>query len=164
MFAVETSSSQGTPEFYQSLAGQLAALTQDEPDLIANLANISAVLFDQLNDLNWLGFYLVKGTQLVLGPFQGKVACVRIDRGKGVCGTAWDTGLVQRVEDVHAFPGHIACDSASESEIVLPIRSQGKIVAVLDVDSPRKGRFSEIDQAGFEAIVRVVEQLDWSTV
>nr|WP_241971698.1 GAF domain-containing protein [Aliidiomarina sanyensis] len=142
----------------------MAALTQDEPDLIANLANISAVLFDQLNDLNWLGFYLVKGTQLVLGPFQGKVACVRIDRGKGVCGTAWDTGLVQRVEDVHAFPGHIACDSASESEIVLPIRFQDKIVAVLDVDSPRKGRFSEIDQAGFEAIVRVVEQLDWSAV
>lgn len=164
MFAVETSSAQGTPEFYQSLAQQLAALTHDEPDLIANLANISAVLFDQLNDLNWLGFYLVKEGQLVLGPFQGKVACVRIDRGKGVCGTAWDTGLVQRIEDVHAFPGHIACDSASESEIVLPIRFQGDIVAVLDVDSPRKGRFSEIDQTGFEAIVQVIEQLDWSAV
>lgn len=164
MFQVEMSVTSGSPDFYQSLARHVAAITQGESDLIANLANISALLFDQLHDLNWLGFYIVRGEQLVLGPFQGKLACVRIDRGRGVCGTAWDTGTVQRVADVHEFPGHIACDSASASEIVLPIHYAGRVVAVLDLDSPIKSRFTMQDQAGLEAIVNVIETLDWSSI
>ncbi|TRW49723.1 GAF domain-containing protein [Aliidiomarina halalkaliphila] len=164
MFVVESHSDKGTADFYASLGKQLAALTSSEPDLIANLANISAVLYDQIDRLNWLGFYIVKQDELVLGPFQGKVACVRIGHGKGVCGAAWATGKTQRVDDVHAFPGHIACDSASNSELVVPIFYQGKVVAVLDIDSPETERFTADDQAGVEALMPVFEQLAWDQV
>lgn len=161
MFEVKTTST-GTLEQYQSLADQLTALTTGEPDLIANLANISAVLYEHVTNLNWLGFYLMKQGELVLGPFQGKVACVRIPVGKGVCGTAVATGEVQRVADVNQFDGHIACDSASQSELVLPIHYQGKVVAVLDVDSPTTERFSADDQAGFELLLPLLESLNWT--
>ncbi|WP_113905896.1 GAF domain-containing protein [Aliidiomarina celeris] len=164
MFAVTQSDSAGTPAFYQSLASQLSALVGDEPDLIANLANFSAVLYDQLPDLNWLGFYIMKQGELVLGPFQGKVACVRIAVGKGVCGTAVATGETQRIADVHAFPGHIACDAASASELVVPIQYQGKVVAVLDIDSPQTNRFSAEDQKGIEALLPMLESLQWGDV
>ncbi|RUO38837.1 GAF domain-containing protein [Aliidiomarina shirensis] len=132
-----------------------------EPNLIANLANISAVLFDQLDNLNWLGFYLAEGEELVLGPFQGKVACVRIPFGKGVCGTAASSQTIQRIADVHEFPGHIACDAASNSEIVLPIVVDGKTVAVLDIDSPITNRFTDIDEAGLAALLPLLASLNW---
>ncbi|MCC5855086.1 MAG: GAF domain-containing protein [Idiomarina sp.] len=154
----------GTAEHYALLKQQLAAVTEGEPDLIANLANISAVLFDQLPHLNWLGFYLMKNGELVLGPFQGKVACVRIPIGKGVCGTAVATGETQWVDDVHAFPGHIACDSASESELVVPIRFEGEVIAVLDIDSPHPARFKETDKQGIENLLPVLESLHWDQV
>ncbi|MCL5255098.1 MAG: GAF domain-containing protein [Gammaproteobacteria bacterium] len=140
---------------------QLDALTADEPDLIANLANISAFLYDQLADLNWLGFYLSQGDELVLGPFQGKVACVRIPFGKGVCGTAASSREVQRVADVHAFAGHIACDSASNSEIVLPVIVNDRVVAVLDIDSPSLNRFSAEDEAGLSLLMPLLASLNW---
>jgi len=161
VFEVKTTST-GTLEQYQSLAEQLAALTTDEPDLIANLANISAVLFEHIENLNWLGFYIMKQGELVLGPFQGKVACVRIPVGKGVCGTAVATGEVQRVADVNQFDGHIACDSASQSEVVLPIKHKGEVVAVLDIDSPITNRFSAEDQAGLELLLPLLERLNWT--
>jgi GAF domain-containing protein len=144
--------------FYDTLAAQSAALISDETDFIANLANISALLFMEMPDLNWSGFYLLKNQQLVLGPFQGKPACVRIDIGKGVCGTAVATGAVQLVKDVHDFPGHIACDAASNSEIVFPLRLRGEIIGVLDIDSPSLARFDEADQQGLAKIVGVLEQ------
>jgi len=144
--------------FYDTLAAQSAALISDETDFIANLANISALLFMEMPDLNWSGFYLLKNQQLVLGPFQGKPACVRIDIGKGVCGTAVATGAVQLVKDVHEFPGHIACDAASNSEIVFPLRVRGEIIGVLDIDSPLLARFDEADQQGLAKIVTVLEQ------
>ena len=137
---------------YQLLTQQALALIKDEPDLIANLSNISALLNMNLADINWVGFYLLKQDQLVLGPFQGKVACVRIDLDKGVCGKAFSSNTIQRIADVHEFPGHIACDAASQSEIVLPINVDGQTVAVLDIDSPSVGRFSARDQAGVESI------------
>ncbi len=144
--------------FYDTLAAQSAALISDETDFIANLANISALLFMEMPDLNWSGFYLLKDQQLVLGPFQGKPACVRIDIGKGVCGTAIATGQVQLVRDVHEFPGHIACDAASNSEIVFPLRLRGEIIGVLDIDSPSLARFDEQDQQGLAKVVAVLEQ------
>ena len=121
------------------------------------MANTAALLYHGMQDVNWAGFYLVKEDDLILGPFQGKVACVRIARGKGVCGTAWDEDSVQLVPDVHAFPGHIACDSASRSEIVVPIHSNGEVKAVLDIDSPVTGRFTEADRDG---LVRLVESME----
>jgi len=163
VFEINQSATVGTLEQYQSLTSQLAALTAGEPDIIANLANISAVLFDQIENLNWLGFYVMKQGELVLGPFQGKVACVRIPVGQGVCGTAVATGEIQRVENVHDFAGHIACDSASESELVLPIKHHGKVVAVLDIDSPSQGRFSELDQQGMSLMLPLLESLNWDT-
>jgi len=163
VFEINQSATVGTIEQYQSLTSQLAALTAGEPDIIANLANISAVLFDQIENLNWLGFYVMKQGELVLGPFQGKVACVRIPVGQGVCGTAVATGEIQRVENVHDFAGHIACDSASESELVLPIKHHGKVVAVLDIDSPSQGRFSELDQQGMSLMLPLLESLNWDT-
>lgn len=163
MFEINQSATAGTLEQYQSLTSQLAALTAGEPDIIANLANISAVLFDQIKNLNWLGFYVMNQGELVLGPFQGKVACVRIPVGQGVCGTAVATGEVQRVENVHDFAGHIACDSASESELVLPIKHNGKVVAVLDIDSPNQGRFSQLDQEGMMLMLPLLESLNWDT-
>ena len=143
---------------YRLLNQQAQALIEQEPDIIANMANLSALLFNQLPALNWAGFYIMRDGELVLGPFQGQVACVRIAVGKGVCGTAVATGEVQLVKDVHEFPGHIACDAASNSEIVLPLRHNGEIIAVLDIDSPELARFDADDQAGLEQLIRVFEQ------
>ena len=142
-------------EGYELLAAQLEALLADERDFVANAAQFSAFLFHELGDLNWAGFYLNKGEQLVLGPFQGKVACVRIPFGRGVCGVAASSRQTQRVEDVHAFPGHIACDSASNSELVVPLVKDGRLIGVLDLDSPSVGRFTEVDQAGIEALAEI---------
>ena len=143
---------------YRLLNQQAQALIDGETDLIANMANLSALLFNQLPDLNWAGFYIMRAGELVLGPFQGQVACVRIAVGKGVCGTAVATGQVQLVKDVHEFPGHIACDAASNSEIVLPLRHNGDIIAVLDIDSPSLSRFDADDQAGLEQLIALFEQ------
>lgn len=140
---------------YQDLARDLRALLAGEYDVIANAANTSALIFDALPDLNWAGFYLYKDGELVLGPFQGKPACVRIAMGKGVCGTAAGRRETVRVDDVHAFPGHIACDSASNSEIVVPLIEGGELLGVLDLDSPRPGRFGIEDQRGIESLARI---------
>ena len=149
--------------FYDSLLSQLQALIEGENDLIANLANTSALLNLALEDLNWVGFYLLKSPdELVLGPFQGKPACLRIPVGKGACGTAVASGQTQRVADVHAFAGHIACDGASNSEIVLPIFDQGRVVAVLDIDSPSLARFDAEDQIGLERVATALEKLCWN--
>lgn len=144
-------------KFYESLKRQALALLEGEDDLVAAMANFSALLNDNLTELNWVGFYVMRGEQLVLGPFQGKVACTRIPLGKGVCGTAAFTNQTQRVADVHQFDGHIACDSASNSEIVVPVRAQGNVVAVLDIDSPIFDRFDEEDQKGLELLVKSFE-------
>lgn len=145
-------------EKYNLLSIQMRALLEGEEDVTANLANASALLNEALEDINWVGFYLMKNGELVLGPFQGKVACVRIAVGKGVCGTAVLENKTQLVDDVHQFPGHIACDSASKSELVVPIRKAGKVVGVLDIDSPEYGRFDSIDSEGLERIVRTIEE------
>lgn len=136
-------------------AAQLEALLAGERDFIANAAQFAAFVFHELDDLNWAGFYLARGEELVLGPFQGKVACVRIPFGRGVCGAAAASRQTQRVEDVHAFAGHIACDSASNSELVVPLVKDGRLIGVLDLDSPSVGRFSEADQAGVEQLCRI---------
>jgi L-methionine (R)-S-oxide reductase len=140
-------------ERYDALVDQLRALLHDERDAIANMANAASLLYHSLPDLNWAGFYLMKGGELVLGPFQGKPACVRIAVGRGVCGAAAERRETILVEDVHAFPGHIACDAASRSEVVVPILAGGDLVGVLDLDSPRPGRFDADDRAGLEAFV-----------
>lgn len=151
-------------ELYPLLAEQLKALTDGEPHVIPNLANCSALLFYALKDINWAGFYLTQTDEatgkeyLLLGPFQGKTACIRIPSGRGVCGTALSTGEIQLIEDVHKFPGHIACDAASNSEIVLPIRKEGKIVGVLDIDSPSTARFDEEDKEGLQNLVTILEK------
>ena len=142
-------------EAWRDLAQQLTALIGDERDAIANAANTSALLFDLLPGLNWAGFYLLKGGELVLGPFQGKPACIRIPLGRGVCGTAAATRTSQVVQDVHAFPGHIACDAASRSELVVPLLKDGALLGVLDLDSPEPGRFDDADRAGAEAIAAI---------
>ena len=142
------------PEQYAQLLSQAEGLLHGERDRIANAANLSALLFNALPDLNWAGFYLYDGTELVVGPFQGLPACVRIPLDKGVCGAAARTRETQRVEDVHAFPGHIACDSASRSEIVIPLLRDGALIGVLDIDSPLPARFDADDQHGLEAIAR----------
>ena len=134
------------------------ALMDDTKWDITNYANISALLYEEMENINWVGFYLVRDGELQLGPFQGKAACTRIQIGKGVCGTAVQESRIIRVEDVHAFPGHIACDSASASEIVVPIRCGDRIIGVLDVDSPVKGRFSAEDEKGLKAIVESIEK------
>ena len=144
------------PEHYAQLNQQLSLLIGDERDFVANMANMSALLFHQLADLNWAGFYLMKDGELVLGPFQGKPACIRIPLGKGVCGTAAATRTTQVVPDVHAFPGHIACDADSRSEIVVPLIAAGRVIGVLDLDSPKPGRFDEDDRAGLEAAAGLV--------
>ena len=146
-------------DFYRSLTEQAQALVTDEPNLIANLANISALLYMSLDDINWAGFYLLESPQqLVLGPFQGKPACVRIEVGKGVCGTAVSQDKTQRISDVHEFPGHIACDAASNSEIVVVLKKNGEAIGVLDIDSPSLNRFDEQDQTGLEHLIRSLEQ------
>ena len=140
---------------YRLLAAQLESLLADERDFIANAAQFSAFLYSQLEDLNWAGFYLNRDEELVLGPFQGQIACVRIPFGRGVCGAAAQSRETQRVQDVHEFPGHIACDSASNSELVVPLIKEGRLIGVLDLDSPSVGRFSEQDQQGVEELVRI---------
>ena len=144
---------------YSALAVQLTALTEDVPYEIANLSNASALLWEHLPDINWAGFYKMEDGALVLYPFQGKPACIRIPVGRGVCGTAVAEDRVQLVYDVHQFPGHIACDCASNSEIVLPIHVNGSIWGVLDIDSPSIGRFTEADKAGLEQFVAVLEEV-----
>lgn len=144
-------------KLYPLLASQLQALTQGIPHKNANLANTSALLWEALADINWVGFYLLEGDTLVLGPFQGKVACIEIPLGRGVCGTAAARGETVRVEDVHSFPGHIACDSASNSEIVIPLLRNGQVVGVLDIDSPLLSRFTPDDQLGLENVARIIE-------
>ncbi len=141
---------------YQLMIKQLKALLDGEDDLIANLSNASALLNQFLDDINWVGFYLLKEDQLVLGPFQGLPACVRIPLGKGVCGTAAVNKKTERVADVHQFPGHIACDAASNSEIVVPLIKNNELIGVLDIDSPNKNRFDEVDEASLEEFVRTL--------
>ncbi len=142
---------------YASVASQLAALTEGIPYEVANLANASALLWQELPDINWVGFYKMTEGALVLGPFQGKPACIRIEVGRGVCGTAVAEDRVQLVYNVHEFPGHIACDCASNSEIVLPIHVNGAVWGVLDIDSPFVGRFTEEDRDGLQQVVKVLE-------
>ena len=141
---------------YADLLAAIDAITSDEPDAIANMANVAALIWDAVPDLNWAGFYRLLGDTLILGPFQGKAACIRIPIGKGVCGAAAESQTTQLVRDVHAFPGHIACDAASQSELVVPILFQSRLLAVLDLDSPRPARFDEEDQRGFEAICALI--------
>jgi GAF domain-containing protein len=145
-------------DFYASLAQQLAGLLEGEPDAIANAANMSALIYQFLPDLNWAGFYFMRGESLVLGPFQGKTACVRIAVGRGVCGTAVERKESLVVPDVHAFPGHIACDTASRSELVVPLIKDGKVLGVLDLDSPSPNRFDRGDREGCERLVQIYLQ------
>lgn len=144
---------------YTLLTEQLSALAADEPHWLPVLANAAALLWESLPEINWAGFYLMHRDSLLLGPFQGKVACIRIARGRGVCGTAAAEDKTQLVPDVHAFPGHIACDSASRAEIVVPLHSGGRVVGVLDIDSPREGRFTEADRRGLERFARTLEEV-----
>ena len=143
---------------YEALIAQAEALISGVPHRIANLANVSALIFDTLEDLNWAGFYLLEGETLVLGPFQGKPACIEIPVARGVCGAAVREDSSQLVPDVHAFSGHIACDSASRSELVVPLRKNGAVFGVLDLDSPSPARFTEADREGMERLARVLEQ------
>ena len=143
---------------YRDLASALRGLTDGEPDPIANMANAAALVWETLPGLNWAGFYRNVDGELVLGPFQGRPACIRIPFGKGVCGVAAETLAVQRIDDVHAFPGHIACDADSASELVVPIVRNGELLGVLDLDSPKPGRFSEEDEAGCVKLVAVLAQ------
>jgi len=148
---------------YEELARHLGALIEGERDLIANSANMAALIYDRLPDLNWAGFYFARGQELVLGPFQGRPACIRIPWGEGVCGTAAARAAAIVVPDVHEFPGHIACDPASRSELVVPLLDNGRVLGVLDLDSPVPGRFDEKDRAGCERLVALflAHQLRW---
>ncbi|WP_407272272.1 GAF domain-containing protein [Radiobacillus sp. PE A8.2] len=157
MFQVENYSG-ATEKDFELLLKQLEALIEDEQDMIANLSNASALLNQFLKEINWVGFYLWKQDQLVLGPFQGLPACVRIASGKGVCGTAVKERTTQRIADVHQFPGHIACDAASQSEIVVPIIKDNQVVGVLDIDSPTKNRFNEMDQKYLEKFIEILQK------
>ncbi len=150
-----------TAELYRDLCGAIDAITADEPDAVANMANACAILWEYLPDLNWAGFYRHIDGMLVLGPFQGKAACIRIPFGQGVCGTAAATQKSQCVADVHAFPGHIACDAASRSELVVPILDGTRLIAVLDLDSPSPNRFAPDDIAGCEAIATMLAPRIW---
>jgi L-methionine (R)-S-oxide reductase len=156
MFELGPLNSSNKAAAYDALAKQLRALLHGETDFIANCANTAALLWHSLPDLNWAGVYRLAEDQLVLGPFQGKPACTRIQLGNGVCGTAAVTRTTQRVPDVHAFPGHIACDPASRSEIVVPLVKNGCLLGVLDLDSPRRNRFDAADQAGLEQVAAVL--------
>lgn len=157
MFDFRPDESLAPAELHRQLVEAAAALTEGEPDGVANMANVAALLWEFLPDLNWAGFYRVApaksgGEELLLGPFVGRPACIRIPFGQGVCGAAAASGETQRVEDVHAFPGHIACDAASRSELVVPVKRDGKVVAVIDLDSPSPARFAEADARGIEAL------------
>lgn len=161
----ELKASTNAEETYRLLPASLASLLEGETDALANLANAAALLFASLERVNWAGFYLLRGDTLVLGPFQGKPACVRIALGQGVCGTAAARRETLVVADVHAFPGHIACDEASRSEIVVPIVKDGALLGLLDVDSPETNRFGDAERAVLEECVRVlVPRVDWSTL
>lgn len=164
MFEITALSHATKHDFYAELRGQLEALLAGETDPIANAANMAALLFNTMPDINWAGFYFLQSeTELVLGPFQGKPACVRIPVGKGVCGAAVEGGRSMLVEDVHAFPGHIACDAASLSELVIPLVRNGDVFGVLDIDSPSTARFDADDQAGVEALAAIyVGSSDWA--
>lgn len=151
--AIDTSSK---PAMYAGLASAARALTEGEPDAIANMANVAALIWQFVPQLNWAGFYRVIGSELVLGPFIGKPACIRIAFGRGVCGTAAASGGTQLVQDVHAFPGHIACDADSQSELVVPVLRDGQVIAVIDLDSPQPARFDAEDAAGLEALARAI--------
>ena len=144
------------PTLYKDLTLALKGLIGDETDAVANMANAAGLIWESLPDLNWAGFYRNVGGELVLGPFQGRPACIRIPFGTGVCGAAAKTRQVQRIADVHAFPGHIACDSASNSEIVLPLIRDGELLGVLDLDSPKHGRFDEEDEAGLREVAEIL--------
>jgi len=163
MFEMNHDYPESKTDLYRLLKTQLKALTEDETHIMANLSNASALLNGALRDINWVGFYLMHNGSLLLGPFQGKPACIRIPVGKGVCGTAVAENRTQIVPDVSLFPGHIACDEASRSEIVVPIRHCGKVIGVLDIDSPVPNRFDEEDEAGLGELVRILETgCDWS--
>jgi L-methionine (R)-S-oxide reductase len=157
MFVTPDLSASTKAELYQQLAAQCRALVEDETDPVANMANCAALIFNSVPRVNWAGFYLLKGGELVLGPFQGQPACVRIALGRGVCGTAAESHSTLRVADVTAFPGHIACDSASRSEIVVPmLTDDSHLIGVLDVDSPELDRFDAEDEAGLSAIAKIM--------
>lgn len=156
MYSFEPDPNQPKPELYRELIESARALTAGEPDPVANMANLAALIGQFLPRLNWAGFYRVLDDELVLGPFQGKAACIRIALGQGVCGTAAQTGQTQLVADVHAFPGHIACDAASASELVVPVIRNGQVIAVIDLDSPVLGRFDAEDAAGIEALAAAI--------
>lgn len=156
MFVVQKSVAATKPELYAQLAAQLESLFEDERDGLANAANFSALLYEALPSLNWCGFYWARSSELVLGPFQGKVACVRIALGRGVCGTAAARRETVLVPDVHQFPGHIACDSASQSEVVVPLVKDGQLLGVLDLDSPELARFDADDARGLEHLARIL--------
>lgn len=158
MIEVKETYPNSKPEMYDLLKKQLAALMEGETHPLPHLSNMAALLGGALEDINWVGFYLMTDGDLLLGPFQGKPACIRIPVGKGVCGTAVNQNKTQLVEDVHQFPGHIACDSASNSEIVVPIRAKGTIVGVLDIDSPRYSRFDAQDKQGLEEMVQMLAE------
>lgn len=155
MFEAVAIKADTTAEFYRELAGQLRGLIGDERDWVANAANTAALMFNSMPRLNWAGFYMMKTGELVLGPFQGKPACIRIAVGRGVCGTAAAERRSVRVDDVHAFPGHIACDAASRSELVVPLLRDGAVIGVIDLDSPDTARFDADDQAGIEALAAI---------
>lgn len=144
------------PELYRELVNAADALTAGEHDTVANMANLAALLWQFLPDVNWTGFYRLVGRELVLGPFCGRPACIRIALGSGVCGTAANTGETQLVPDVHAFAGHIACDDATASELVVPVMREGEVIAVIDLDSPLPGRFDEADRTGIEALAELL--------
>mgnify|MGYP005988871119 CR=1 FL=1 len=158
MFTLQTDTTSSKPEFYHSLNLQLSGLLTGEDDLICNLSQFAAFLMQSLEEVNWAGVYFAREEELVLGPYVGKVACTRIPFGRGVCGTAASTQLIQRVANVNEFAGHIACDSESESEIVLPIVVDGQLMGVLDIDSPVNGRFDDEDQAGIEGLLKTLIQ------
>ena len=146
------------PETYSQLVEAADALTVGEPDAVANMANVAALMWDFLPELNWAGFYRVIDGELVLGPFVGRPACIRIPVGQGVCGRAAGDGATQLVEDVHSFPGHIACDSTTNSELVVPVMRDGRVIAVIDLDSPARCRFDAKDAAGIEALARILAE------
>lgn len=165
MFNISDNLSSDKKEMYNEIFEYAKMLVEGEKDAIANMANISSLLNQALKDINWVGFYIVRNDQLVLGPFQGKAACIRIDKGRGVCGAAFAGNETQLVKDVHKFQGHIACDSDTNSEIVVPVSFNGKVAAVLDIDSPLFNRFDDIDKTGLEKLCLLIsDSCDWESV
>lgn len=165
MFNISDNQYSNKQDMYSDIMEYADMLMFEERDCIANLSNISALLNQVLKDINWVGFYITRGKQLVLGPFQGKAACIRIDKGRGVCGAAFESGQTQLVGDVHQFPGHIACDCESNSEIVVPIVIDNNVAAVLDIDSPIKNRFDEADKTHLEKLCEIIKDgCDWNNM